>query len=102
MGFSIAHIVLSASTVRNDYPEYSSPNIFHHALLKSHYLALVFIIYALGGLLFVGSLGGFHCFLISTAHTTNERIKKSYKKKNPFHRGVFGNFVQVLFPPQYP
>ncbi|GAM19480.1 hypothetical protein SAMD00019534_026550, partial [Acytostelium subglobosum LB1] len=102
IGFCIAHIVISAHRVREDHPMYSSASVFGHALNASHYLSIILIVYALGGLMFVGSLGGFHCFLIATGRTTNEKLKRSFKKGNPFNLGIIKNFIHVFFAPHYP
>ncbi|KAF2071642.1 hypothetical protein CYY_007035 [Polysphondylium violaceum] len=102
MGFCVAHIIVEASRIRDQHPDYSSANVFNKALNKSHYLSIIIIVYALAGLMFVGSLGGFHLYLLATNQTTNESIKKTFKKGNPFRKSIFRNIVETFCAPNYP
>jgi palmitoyltransferase ZDHHC9/14/18 len=54
---------------------------------------------------FVGGLGGFHVYLVSSGQTTNEYLKGLYKgpgKVNPHSLGVFGNLFYAYCPPHSP
>ncbi|EGG13575.1 transmembrane protein [Cavenderia fasciculata] len=102
IGICIANIVIYAQRARLDHPFDSSASIFNMALNESHYLSIIIIVYALGGMIFVGSLGGFHCYLIVVAKTTNEHIKKSFRKGNPFTDGLLRNCFSIFCGPHFP
>ncbi|KYQ94334.1 transmembrane protein [Tieghemostelium lacteum] len=101
MGFSIAHICVEAARVKDQHPDYSTSHIFNEALKKSHYLSIIIIVYSLAGFMFVASLGSFHAYLLLTAQTTNEKIKKTFKKGNPYKSSLWRNFLNAFCAPRY-
>ncbi|KAN0022804.1 hypothetical protein ACTFIU_005544 [Dictyostelium citrinum] len=102
MGFCVAHICIESARYRENHPSASSAKVFQEGMNKSHYISFITIVYGLAGLMFVGSLGGFHFFLLLTNQSTNEKIKKTFKKSNPYRRSTFGNLIEAFCPPRYP
>ncbi|KAK8667717.1 hypothetical protein V6N13_007865 [Hibiscus sabdariffa] len=61
-------------------------------------MSVFLIVYCFLTVWFVGGLTVFHFYLISTNQTTYESFRYRYdKKKNPFNKGVLGNFFEVFF-----
>ncbi|KAK5577934.1 hypothetical protein RB653_002882 [Dictyostelium firmibasis] len=102
MGFCVAHICIESARYRDDHPSASSAKVFQEGMNKSHYISIITIVYGLAGLMFVGSLGGFHFFLLLTNQSTNEKIKKTFRKSNPYRKSAFSNFIEAFCPPRYP
>ncbi len=57
--------------------------------------------------LFMMAFTAYHCYLVATNQTTNERYKKHYLQKtqpdidlsyNPYNKGVIQNIMEELFP----
>jgi hypothetical protein len=103
MTMSIIYIVLKADDYNNAHSRSTSTSAFHYAMTESAYFAIILPVYALAALCFVGGLAGFHCFLTGSGMTTNEYIKKSFKRDpNPHSAGFCKNFIRVLCGPFYP
>lgn len=99
IALSVVHIILNT----NESPEPQRSDAMRDALSKSYYFSIILSVYALGGLCFVGSLSGFHCFLAGANVTTNEQIKKTYKgRKNPNAEGLLRNYMAAYCGPWYP
>lgn len=66
-------------------------------------LTTALVLYCAGIVWFVVGLCMYHSYLISTNQTTYEQIKGAYTSRtNPFNRGIYGNFCDVLLSPTRP
>jgi len=66
--------------------------------IKSEPVSAALVIYCTGTVWFTVGLCVYHNYLICTNQTTYEQIKGMYcTGHNPFHRGIKGNYADVLF-----
>eukprot|EP00929_Paragymnodinium_shiwhaense_P052861 TRINITY_DN26469_c0_g1_i1.p1 TRINITY_DN26469_c0_g1~~TRINITY_DN26469_c0_g1_i1.p1 ORF type:complete len:403 (+),score=43.91 TRINITY_DN26469_c0_g1_i1:134-1342(+) len=60
-------------------------------------IAIILVVYSIAIVWFTCGLCFYHVYLVSTNQTTYEQIKGAYSgQANPFHRGILGNFKDVL------
>lgn len=89
---SIVHLVLIAIDVADNQ---SGINIFTYLLKYGGWFSGAMVPYCLLALALVGFLGLFHCTLISTGQTTNEKLKGLYrKKKKSTFKGALSQLVK--------
>jgi hypothetical protein len=91
---SIAHLVLLCQLYRDEGQP--GGDAFVRAL-KEQPLSAVLAVYSVGIVWFTFGLCMYHNYLVATNQTTYEQIKGTYSSgNNPFDRGIFGNYVDVL------
>jgi len=71
--------------------------------LGSAPLSATLVVYCVLIVWFTVGLCMYHNYLVSTNQTTYEQIKGVYSSgHNPFHRGILGNYQDILFSPVRP
>lgn len=93
---AVAQIALRSSQIAED-AQIGAGDAFGQALLSTP-MAAVLSIYALGIVWFTFGLCAYHNYLVCTNQTTYEQIKGAFSGAvNPFHRGILGNYWDILF-----
>ncbi|XP_010111327.2 probable protein S-acyltransferase 1, partial [Morus notabilis] len=65
--------------------------------MSNDILSVILIVYCFIAVWFVGGLTVFHFYLICTNQTTYENFRYQYdKKKNPYSKGILGNYNEVF------
>jgi len=71
--------------------------------LSDAWVVVISLVVAFIALPLVGSLAGYHIFLVTSNQTTNEDLNEVYSKEpNPFTMGCFKNSFQILCATQRP
>ncbi|GMN63721.1 hypothetical protein TIFTF001_032806 [Ficus carica] len=66
-------------------------------IMSRDILSVILIVYCFIAIWFVGGLTVFHFYLICTNQTTYENFRYRYdKKKNPYSKGMLGNYKEVF------
>jgi len=98
---SVSQLALRASEIAEE-AQIGAGDAFGQALLREA-MAAVLSIYALGIVWFTFGLCAYHNWLVCTNQTTYEQIKGAFSGAvNPFHRGILGNYWDILFSPVRP
>jgi len=71
-------------------------------VLKNNPASFIFVFYGIGVLIFILPLLCLHISLVSQERTTNENIKKLYKKENPFYKTCISNWFFIACSSRYP
>lgn len=98
---AVAQLAIRASEIAEEL-QVGAGDAFGQALLREA-MAAVLSIYALGIVWFTFGLCAYHNWLVCTNQTTYEQIKGAFSGAvNPFHRGILGNYWDILFTPVRP
>eukprot|EP00490_Sorites_sp_Unknown_P022679 CAMPEP_0114697440 /NCGR_PEP_ID=MMETSP0191-20121206/73772_1 /TAXON_ID=126664 /ORGANISM="Sorites sp." /LENGTH=353 /DNA_ID=CAMNT_0001996509 /DNA_START=10 /DNA_END=1071 /DNA_ORIENTATION=- len=98
---AVAQLAIRASVLAEEL-QLGAGDAFGQALLQEA-MAAVLAIYALGIVWFTFGLCAYHNWLVCTNQTTYEQIKGAFSGAvNPFHRGILGNYWDILCSPVRP
>lgn len=98
---AVAQLAIRASEIAEEL-QVGAGDAFGQALLREA-MAAVLSIYALGIVWFTFGLCAYHNWLVCTNQTTYEQIKGAFSGAvNPFHRGILGNYWDILCTPVRP
>lgn len=98
---AVAQLAIRASEIGEEL-QIGAGDAFGQALLREA-MAAVLSIYALGIVWFTFGLCAYHNWLVCTNQTTYEQIKGAFSGAvNPFHRGILGNYWDILCTPVRP
>lgn len=86
---------LSLKVAHDDLEEENKSTSFDRILARQP-TAFVLIVFCFLMMWFLGGLTLFHCFLVSTNQTTYENIRRSRKEANPYDRGFWRNWGEVM------
>ena len=87
---------LSLKVAKDELEEEGKRTSFDRVLAKQP-AAFVLMVFCFLMVWFLGGLTLFHCFLVSTNQTTYEYIRRSSKEVNPYDRGFWRNWKEVVF-----
>mmetsp|Transcript_12410 Transcript_12410/g.14443 ORF Transcript_12410/g.14443 Transcript_12410/m.14443 type:complete len:401 (+) Transcript_12410:99-1301(+) len=98
---AVAQLAIRASEIAEEM-QIGGGDAFGQALLREA-MAAILSIYALGIVWFTFGLCAYHNWLVCTNQTTYEQIKGAFSGTvNPFHRGILGNYWDILCTPVRP